>query len=97
MASREAEVILRRMKRVLDQMPEAMRQAHERIIGERRVANADKILSLYESDIHVIVRGNPWKDFMPSRRSSLRQESLGASGPPMAGNLMRMPLSNIFD
>lgn len=54
---REAEVILRRMKGVLDQMPGAMRQAHERIIGGRPVANADKILSLYEEDIHVIVRG----------------------------------------
>ena len=31
--------------------------AHERIIGERQVANKDKILSLYESDAHVIVRG----------------------------------------
>jgi hypothetical protein len=52
-----AEVILRRMDQVLGQLPEARRQAHERIIGERKVANARKILSLYESDIHVIVRG----------------------------------------
>jgi len=59
---KETEVILRRMKRVLDQLPEAMRQAHERIIGERPVANADKILSLYESDIHVIVRGKAGAD-----------------------------------
>lgn len=54
---KEAEVILRRMDNVLDQAPAAIKQAHERIIGERKVANADKILSLYESDIHVIVRG----------------------------------------
>ncbi len=33
-----------------------IKQALERIIGERPVANADKILSLYESDLHVIVR-----------------------------------------
>ena len=59
---KEAEVILRRMKRVLDQLPEAMRQAHERIIGERPVTNADKILSLYEGDIHVIVRGKAGAD-----------------------------------
>lgn len=49
-------------KRVFDQLPEAMRQAHERIIGERAVANADKILSLYEGDIHVIVRGKAGAD-----------------------------------
>lgn len=54
---REAEVVLRRMDRVLEQLPAAIKQAHERIIGERQVANGDKILSLYENDIHVIVRG----------------------------------------
>jgi len=32
-------------------------QAHERIIGERQVNNKDKILSLHETEIHVIVRG----------------------------------------
>ncbi len=53
----EAEVILRRIDNVLHQMPEARRQAHERIIGGRQVPNADKILSLYERDVHVVVRG----------------------------------------
>jgi hypothetical protein len=53
----QAEVVLRRIQAVLDQLPQAVKQAHERIIGERQVANKDKILSLYESDIHVIVRG----------------------------------------
>lgn len=46
-----------RIQGVLDQLPEAVRQAHERIIGERKVKNEDKILSLYEKDAHVIVRG----------------------------------------
>ncbi len=54
---RQAEQVLKRMRNVLDQLPEAMRQAHERIIGARPVANAGKILSLYEPDIHVIMRG----------------------------------------
>lgn len=49
--------ILKRLDGVLEQMPAAVRQAHERIIGGRPVKNADKILSLYERDIHVIVRG----------------------------------------
>jgi hypothetical protein len=49
--------ILKRIDGVLEQMPAAIRQAHERIIGERRVANADKVLSLYERELHVIVRG----------------------------------------
>jgi hypothetical protein len=37
--------------------PAAVKQAHERIIGERKVANEDKILSLYEPEVRVIVRG----------------------------------------
>ena len=43
--------------RVLAQLPAAVRQAHERLIGGRKQPNKDKILSLYEPDIQVIVRG----------------------------------------
>lgn len=53
----EAQVVLERIKNILDQLPRAIHQAHERIIGERRVSNKDKILSFYEPDIHVLVRG----------------------------------------
>jgi hypothetical protein len=58
---RQAEVVLRRMDGVLQQLPGAVKQAHERIIGERQVPNADKILSLYEADLHVVVRGKAGK------------------------------------
>jgi hypothetical protein len=34
-----------------------LKQAHERIIGERQVANDEKLLSLFEPNIHVIARG----------------------------------------
>ena len=54
---KECEVILRRMDNVLRQLPEARRQAHERIIGGRQVPNDEKILSLDEEDARVIVRG----------------------------------------
>jgi hypothetical protein len=53
----ETQVVLDRIKSILDQLPQAVCQAHERIIGQRRVKNSDKILSLYEPDVHVIVRG----------------------------------------
>lgn len=53
----EVNQILGRIDGVLAQLPAAIEQAHERIIGERPVANKDKILSLYEQDIHVSVRG----------------------------------------
>ena len=42
---------------ILKQIDDVIHQAHERIIGERRVNSKDKILSLYEADMHVIVRG----------------------------------------
>ena len=57
LSENEALVILDRMEQILKQLPAAVNQAHERIIGERRVANKDKILSLYDKDIRVLVRG----------------------------------------
>jgi len=53
----QVQVILDRIQNVLDQLPQAVHQAHERLIGDRRVANKDKILSLYEPDVRVLVRG----------------------------------------
>ena len=45
------------MQAVLEQLPAVVHQAHERIIGERPVANAEKVLSLYEPDTAVVTRG----------------------------------------
>jgi len=53
----QAEVILRRIDSVLEQIPAAKRQAHERLIGGRKVSSSGKILSLYDPDLHVITRG----------------------------------------
>lgn len=53
----QAQQIIGRLDNVLQQLPQAKRQAHERIIGERQVQNQDKILSLYEPDINVLIRG----------------------------------------
>lgn len=53
----EARQIIARIDSICAQLPAAIKQAHERIIGGRRVANKDKTLSLYEPDINVIVRG----------------------------------------
>ena len=53
----QARRVWQRMEGVLEQLPAAVRQAHERLIGGRLVPNEEKILSLYEPDIHVIVRG----------------------------------------
>ena len=44
------------MDQVLQQLPQARQQARQRILQGQPVANADKILSLYEPDVHVLVR-----------------------------------------
>lgn len=49
--------IINRIDKSLDLLPKVIKQAHERIIGERLLKNEDKILSAHESDIDVIVRG----------------------------------------
>jgi IS5 family transposase len=53
----QAQQIIERIDQILAQLPEAQRQAHERIIGGRQIKSEDKILSLYEADLNVIVRG----------------------------------------
>ena len=53
---KQAEVVLRRMRSVLEQLPQAIKQAHERIIGERQVPNEEKIISLYEKEVRVVRR-----------------------------------------
>ena len=54
---KQAQVVIGRIDNILEKLPKAIKQAHERIIGGRRVANEAKILSLYDEDIHVLVRG----------------------------------------
>lgn len=53
----ETRQILKRMDLILERLPQAVRQAHERIIGGRPVKNEEKILSLYEAHAAVYVRG----------------------------------------
>lgn len=53
----QAKQIIGRMENVLEKLPAAIKQAHERLIGGRRVANEDKILSLYDDSVNVIRRG----------------------------------------
>lgn len=53
----QAQQIIDRIDNVIEVLPAAITQARERILGERPVASKDKILSIYETDINVIVRG----------------------------------------
>ena len=52
----QTEQVLRRMDQVLEQLPQARKQARQRILAGQLVANEEKLLSLYEAEVHVIVR-----------------------------------------
>jgi hypothetical protein len=52
----QAQQVLDRVDHVLEQLPRARKQARQRILEGKLVANEEKILSLYESEVHVIVR-----------------------------------------
>lgn len=58
----QAKRIVERIDRMLALVPQVIKQAHERIIGERTVPNAQKILSAYEADVNVIVRGKAGRE-----------------------------------
>ena len=58
----EVSNLLARIDAKLELLPRAIEQAHERIIGERRVASKGKVLSAHEGDLHVIVRGKAGKE-----------------------------------
>jgi len=62
LSRKQADAIIGRIDHVLTQLPAAIKQAHERIIGERVVPNADKILSLYEGEVEVLKRGKAGAD-----------------------------------
>ncbi len=55
----QAQQVLRRMDQVLEQLPRARAQARQRILAGQLVANEEKILSLYEPEVRVIVRKKP--------------------------------------
>jgi len=73
----QARVIVRRLESVIEQLPAAIKQAHERIIGGRRVRNEDKILSLYDSDVEVIVRGKAGAEVEFGNKLSLVESRQG--------------------
>ena len=58
----QAAQIIARVDGHLELVPRIIRQAHERIIGGRLVSSGEKILSVYEPDLHTLVRGKAGKE-----------------------------------
>lgn len=57
LSAARAQLVLDRIERTLDLLPHLIKQAHERIIGGRRIPAKDKIPSNHEPSPRVIVRG----------------------------------------
>lgn len=53
----QIQYLINQMENIIGQVPAIIKQAHERIIGARKLANKDKILSLYDPEVQVIQRG----------------------------------------
>lgn len=64
-SARQAARIIVRIKEKLERLPKVIKQAHERIIGGRLVANEEKILSVHEGNIRTLVRGKSGKEVVP--------------------------------
>ena len=62
LSEKQTQVIRRRLDHILAQLPAAIAQAHERIIGERPVPHAKKIFSLYPNDVTLLKRGKAGAD-----------------------------------
>lgn len=69
--------IEKRINNILEQLPEAIRQGHERIIGGRLIKSEDKILSLYEDGVNVIVRRKAGAESEFGNKVSLMEQKQG--------------------
>lgn len=56
-SKKQAELVCKRITAVTVQIPDIIALAHNRIIRGELAKNTEKILSLYEKDVHVIKRG----------------------------------------
>ncbi len=65
------------MNSVLNQLPTAIEQGHKRIISECKIKNDEKILSLYEDHVNVIVRNKAGKSVEFGNKTSLLEQSDG--------------------
>ena len=74
---RQAQQVIGRIDNILEQLPAAIKQAHDRIIGGRQIESSEKILSLYDRDIHVIVRGKAGHEVEFGQRFLLSEQRNG--------------------
>ena len=100
---KKGQLVFKRLKNVLDQVPTVLRNCRRRMISEKQVANSDKILSLYDPDIHIIVRKKSGKRVEFGNSLFLCEQSQGLilqwtffkDHPPADSNLLAEALNEI--
>jgi len=73
----QTQQVIRRIDNIVEQLPVAIKQAHDRIIGERVIQSRDKILSLYDHEAEVIVRGKSGSEVEFGQRFLLAEQEDG--------------------
>jgi hypothetical protein len=73
----QMQCVTSRIDNILEQLPEAIKQAHERIIGERQIKSSNKILSLYDKEVAVIIRGKSGAEIEFGQRLLLTEQEDG--------------------
>jgi len=92
--------VVARVDEMLALIPRVCKQAHERVVGGRQVPNAEKILSAYDADIDVVVRGKAGASVEFGNELSLAESPEGlimdyflyGKGAPGEGEKMRRSL-----
>ena len=69
--------VLKRIDTILTQLPKAIAQVHSRIISEKLVNNKDKVLSFYEPETKVIIRGKYGAEVEFGNKLSITEQSQG--------------------
>ncbi len=72
-----AQQVIDRIDNILEQLPQAVKQAHDRIIGDRQTNSSEKILSLYDKEAAVIVRGKAGNEVEFGQRLLLAEQEDG--------------------
>ncbi len=99
---RQAQQVISRINNIIDQLPCVIKQAHDRIISEKKISSAEKILSLYDKDVQVIVRGKAGVEVEFGQRLLLCEQREGLiidwelfTGNPSDSNLLEPTINRI--